>query len=74
MNAPHSRARKNAEKLFSAAQVEFFSKNHAYEELDAADRAREEKTLRLRTARLAREQDETAVLIVAKATKHKKTI
>ncbi len=60
MTATYSRARQQAEVAFGNVQTEFFSKNKAMEEFDSATQQREAKTLRLREARLAKEQAERA--------------
>lgn len=73
MTEQYSNARKAAEKSFSATQVEFFSKNHAYDEMNSVAKARDEKTQRLRAARLAKEQEDAATLIVAPSPKRKKS-
>lgn len=55
MSQTHSKARQKAEIAFANAQSPFFARNAAVEELDSLVQAREEKTLRLREARLAKE-------------------
>jgi hypothetical protein len=72
MTELQSKARRNAEAYFSPSQVEFFSKNHAYEEVYAANQARDEKTLRLRAARIAKEQADMALKVSPTTTKRKK--
>jgi hypothetical protein len=63
-----SKSRLQAEKAFAKVQSKFLARNQMTEELDLIVRAREEKTLRLRTARLAKElsdrQSATAALIL----------
>lgn len=69
MTQNHSKSRQQAEIAFGNAQSQFFARNSAFEELDSIVVARDEKTLRLREARLAKElQDSTkpAASIVAK--------
>lgn len=51
----HSKSREKAEIAFANAQSQFFARNSAVEELDSIVLAREEKTRRLREARLAKE-------------------
>lgn len=51
----HSKSRQQAEIAFGATQSQFFAKGHAVEELNSLVQAREDKTLRLREARLAKE-------------------
>ena len=58
MTETHSRARRQAELAFAQAQSQFLSRETAVEEIDAAAQARAEKTLRLRTARLAKERED----------------
>ena len=55
MSQTHSKSRQKAEIAFANAQSQFFARNRAGEELDSIVLAREEKTLRLREARLAKE-------------------
>jgi hypothetical protein len=68
-----SKSRQQAEIAFGNAQSQFFARNNAVDELDFLTRSREEKTLRLREARLAKElQDRTAAtasLLVKRAKK-----
>lgn len=60
MTPTHSRSRQQAEIAFAKAQSQFLARERAAEEFDAAAEARREKTLRLRTARLARELEDRA--------------
>lgn len=61
MTETHSKSRQRAEIAFAKEQSQFFARGNAVEELDAIVQAREEKTLRLREARLAKElQDSLA--------------
>ncbi len=55
MSQTHSKSRQKAEIAFASVQSQFFARNSAVEELDALAQAREEKTIRLRQARLAKE-------------------
>lgn len=55
MTEKHSISRQKAEIAFSRIHTPFFAKGEAVEELEAATRARDDKTMRLREARLARE-------------------
>lgn len=55
MTENYSKARQTAEKAFNKAQVETTSRGRAFEEVDAITQARQEKTSRLREARLASE-------------------
>jgi len=54
----YSKSRQQAEIAFGNVQTEFFAKNNAREELESVAKARDGKTLRLREARLAKEQAE----------------
>jgi len=71
MTEAFSKSRQQAEVAFGNVQSQFFSKNNAQEELKSEKQAREAKTLRLREARLAKEQAErtlaTAALIAKRA-------
>ena len=55
MTETHSKSRHAAEIAFGNTQTEFFARGHAVEEHDSIIQAREEKTLRLREARKAKE-------------------
>ncbi|MGV1755848.1 hypothetical protein ACQZ6F_09975 [Rhizobium sp. A22-96] len=55
MTQTYSKSRQQAEIAFGNAQSQFFARNQAVEEIDAAEQALREKTARLRAARLARE-------------------
>lgn len=55
MSQTHSKSRQKAEIAFDNTQSQFFARNSAVEELDSLVLAREEKTRRLREARLAKE-------------------
>lgn len=72
MTEQQSKARQQAEISFSNEQTQFFAKGHAVEELNSAVLAREEKTLRLRAARLAKEQEDAALNATAKSPKRGK--
>lgn len=69
----HSRSRQTAENAFSKAQSQFLARKRAIGELDLIASAREEKTSRLKGARLAKEADDraraTAALISQRALK-----
>jgi hypothetical protein len=56
MTDTYSKSRQQAEAAFGKIQAEFFAKNNAAEELEFVAQARDAKTIRLREARLAREQ------------------
>lgn len=55
MTTSHSRSRQQAEIAFADAQSQFLTRERPVEELDAIAQARTEKTLRLKTAREARD-------------------
>lgn len=55
MTENFSKPRQQAEIAFGKTQSQFFARERAFEELDTIVSAREEKTLRLREARLAKE-------------------
>ncbi len=55
MSEQHSKSRQQAEIAFGKTQSQFFARGQALEELDAITAARNEKTARLREARLAKE-------------------
>ena len=65
MTQTHSRSRQQAEIAFAKAQSPFFARDRAVEELDSIIQAREEKTLRLRKARLAKELGDRARVTAA---------
>ena len=67
MTPTHSRPRQQAEAAFAKAQSQFLARERASEELDAVAAARKENTLRLRTARLAKEVDDRARATTAPA-------
>jgi hypothetical protein len=56
MTETYSKSRQQAENAFGSLQTEFFAKNNAAEELQSVAQARDAKTVRLREARLAKEQ------------------
>lgn len=55
MAETYSRSRQQAEIAFGKEQTEFFARGQAMNALDSIAQAREEKTLRLREARKAKE-------------------
>jgi len=73
MTQTHSRSRERADSAFTKVQSQFLARNRAVEELDTVVHAREEKTSRLKEARLAKEADDraraTAALISKRAIK-----
>ena len=68
-----SKSRQQAESAFTKVQSQFLARNRAIEELDTMAKARENKTARLKNARLAKESDDraraTAALISKRAIK-----
>ncbi|PIO96440.1 hypothetical protein [Pleomorphomonas carboxyditropha] len=61
MAEQYSKPRQQAEIAFGKTQSQFFARGRAFEELDSITAARNEKTLRLREVRLAKElQDSIA--------------
>jgi hypothetical protein len=59
MTETYSKSRQQAEKAFGATQTQFFANAHAVEELDSITKARDDKTARLREARLQRDLQES---------------
>ncbi len=55
MTQTHSKSRQQAEIAFGNVQSQFFGRGNAVEERDVTIQAREDKTARLREARLAKE-------------------
>ena len=68
MTKTQSKIRLQDENSFSQTQNEFFAHGHALEELTSTVDAREAKTIRLREARLAKEQGDRAAATKALAT------
>lgn len=64
MSEQHSKSRHQAELAFGKTQSQFFARRQAFEELDAATAARNEKTARLREARLAKEAEDDLALAI----------
>jgi hypothetical protein len=73
MSQIHSNSRQQAENAFGNAQSQFFARNSAVEELDSLVRSRDEKTVRLREARLAKEAQSRAAATAALLAKRAKT-
>jgi hypothetical protein len=71
MTETYSKSRQRAEIAFGNVQTQFFAKNQAAEELESDAQSQQAKTLRLREARLAREQSHrmsaTSALIAKRA-------
>ncbi|MEZ2223491.1 hypothetical protein [Rhizobium sp. RCC_161_2] len=73
MTQTHRKSRQQEEIAFGDAQSQFFARNRAVDELDSIVRSREEKTLRLREARLAKETHDRAVATAALVAKRART-
>lgn len=73
MTQTHSKSRQQAEIAFGDVQSHFFPRNSAVEELDSLTRSREEKTLRLREARLAKEVHDRATATASLLARRAKT-
>lgn len=69
MTEQYSKPRQQAEIAFGKAQSQFFARGQALEELDAIAAARNEKTMRLREARLAKEAQDSLAPAAKPATK-----
>ncbi|WP_377293427.1 hypothetical protein [Rhizobium sp. SG2393] len=69
MNEAHSKPRQRAEIAFQKEQAQFFARGEARQEEDAITLARDEKTLRLRQARLARDHQNSLTLATKPAAK-----
>jgi len=73
MEDTYSKSRQQAEIAFEAEQSQFFARGHAIEELQSIAALRDDKTLRLREARLAKERAERDLeLVVANVRKRAK--
>ncbi|MDZ5454791.1 hypothetical protein [Labrys sp. ZIDIC5] len=72
MTESYSKPRQQAEIAFGKTQSQFLARERAFEELESAGSARDEKTLRLREARLAREAQNSIRLAVKPAPKRAK--
>jgi hypothetical protein len=71
MTENHTKSRQTAEIAFAKTQSQFLARGRALDEQDAIASARDEKTLRLREARLTREREAresaTAALVAKRA-------
>lgn len=65
----HSKSRLQAESAFTKVQAQLLARNRAIEDLDTIAEAREEKTSRLKHARLTKEADDRARATVALVSK-----
>lgn len=74
MTQTYSKSRQQAETAFGNVQKEFFARNHAVEELASVIQAREDKTARLREARLAKEINDRAAVTEALIAKRAKKV
>jgi hypothetical protein len=72
MTETYSKSRQQAEAAFGNLQTEFFAKNNAVEELQSVAQARDAKTIRLREARLAKEQADRMAVTSALLAKRSK--
>ena len=72
MTETYSRSRQQAEIAFGREQTEFFARGQALETLDSIAQARDEKTLRLREARKAKELIDRMSATPGAARKHAK--
>ncbi|PWU71770.1 hypothetical protein DK867_17490 [Ochrobactrum sp. POC9] len=61
MTSTHSRSRQTAEIAFAKIQAPFLLRKPVDQKCDPVAQARQEKTLRLRTARLAKEAEDIRV-------------
>jgi hypothetical protein len=69
MSEHYSKSRQQAEIAFGKTQSQFFARGQAFEELDSITAARNEKTARLREARLAKEAEDSLALATKSAQK-----
>jgi len=69
MNEPYSQSRQTAEVAFGKAQSQSVARRRAFEELDLIVVARDEKTGRLREARLAKESQDLLASLATKTAK-----
>lgn len=60
MSQNYSKSRQQAEIAFTNAQSQFFARNSVVDEIDLIEKERNDKTQRLRQARLEREQNNAA--------------
>lgn len=73
MSQTHSKSRQKAEIAFANAQSQFFARNSAVEERDFLVLAREEKSRRLREARLTRDLKDREAAIASLLSKRART-
>ena len=67
-----SKSREHAEVAFGTLQSQFFARGHAVEENDYVTKSREDKTSRLREARLAKEEQDRLSALTKPAVKTRK--
>jgi hypothetical protein len=67
-----SKSREQTEVVFAGVQSQFYGRGGAAEEMDAVVAAREEKTARLREARLAKDRRDMMAAAAAKLSKRAK--
>jgi len=71
MTEIQSKSRHRAEIAFGDVTSQFFARSQAFEELDTLALARDEKTVRLREARKAKEAADLATLVEPAAKKRR---
>lgn len=69
MTNTHSKSRQQAEIAFGNVQKQFFAKDQAVAELQSISQHRDDKTMRLREARLARDLERQPAERVTSSTK-----
>ncbi|WP_455274136.1 hypothetical protein [Rhizobium herbae] len=67
-----NKSREHAEVAFGHLQSQFFGRGNAVEEMDHVLKSREEKTFRLREARLAKEEQDRLIASTKPAVKIRK--
>jgi len=73
MTANYSKPRQQAEAAFGKTQSQFLARERAFGELDSIVVARDEKTLRLREARLAKELQDSISMATPVSKRAKKS-
>ncbi|MEO9338565.1 hypothetical protein ABFT80_14070 [Mesorhizobium sp. SB112] len=73
MTETQSKSRQRAEIAFGDVTSQFFARSQAFEEIDMLAQARDEKTMRLREARKAKEAAELAITVKPATKKRTKT-
>ena len=67
-----NKSREHAEVAFGHLQSQFFARGNALEEVDHVTKSREEKTSRLREARLVKEEQDRLIALAKPALKTRK--